>query len=99
MNYLASRISNQYCWSMNVYLMSRDLDLETHHKVLRELKKRKLTFKIIAARLGVSPSAVSMVSSGRAVSKRITNELAKALNKTPAEIWPHRYPEIDDDVV
>lgn len=75
------------------------LDEETHFRVRQQLKRRGLSLTAIADRLGVTPNAVSVVSSGRAVSRKITDEIARTLEKTPAELWPHRYQEADDDVV
>jgi len=84
---------------MNVYLKSRALDQEAHYKILQQFKERNLTFKSLAIRLEVSPSAVSMVSTGRAVSQKITDEIARTLDTNPAALWPHRYQETDNDIV
>ncbi|MGI6655232.1 MAG: helix-turn-helix transcriptional regulator [Desulfobulbus sp.] len=56
---------------------------------LREIiKASKILQKDIAANIGCSPAAVSMVINGKAKSRRIMLAIADALGKPVAEVFP-----------
>lgn len=59
--------------------------------VKAEMEKKRITQRQIADELGVCQQAVSLVLHGRTSSMRIARRIAKAVGKSPAEIWPGKY--------
>lgn len=63
-------------------------DLEKHEWIKASLRIRGTSFAKLAREIGVSTSALSMVSSGKYRSKKIENAIASALNCEPENLWP-----------
>jgi len=62
------------------------------------LRTQGSSFSDIARALDVGPSAVTLVSKGRARSRRIEAAIAEATGLKPAQLWPdkHRNEKGDD---
>ena len=67
--------------------------LEKHERLKAELRIRGTSLSRIGRALGVSSAAMSMVSTGKNRSARIETAIAQALNTTPEQLWPERYPD------
>ncbi len=52
------------------------------------LMEKRISMRSIAKKLGVSANSVSLVVSGRMVSRRIMEEIAAAIGARPAEVFP-----------
>ena len=66
-------------------------NVKQHARIKAALALRGLTFTSIATDLGVSPTAVAMISKGRGRSQSIERAIAAAVRCTPAQLWPGRY--------
>lgn len=66
-------------------------DDRNHQWIKIALKMRSTSLTAIAARLGVTPSTVCMVSRGAGRSRRIEAAIAEVIGYSPAELWPDRY--------
>ena len=71
-------------------------DLRRHERIKFRLRLTGSSLADVSRRLGVSQSAVSMVSIGHKRSKRIERAIADELNTSPDELWPKRYPVTDE---
>lgn len=65
----------------------------THLAIKRRLSQLGKTFVEIAEQEGVSKVSVSIVSRGYRRSRRIEAAIARAINSTPEDLWPERYPK------
>jgi lambda repressor-like predicted transcriptional regulator len=65
---------------------------DIHLDIKRRLSDLGKTFAEIAEQEGVSKVSVSIVSQGYRRSRRIEAAIARAVNCTPEELWPERYP-------
>lgn len=69
------------------------MDAKVRHGHIKWLLKTQgSSFSDIARALQVGPSAVTLVSKGRARSRRIEAAIAKATGLKPAQLWPDNYP-------
>ncbi len=68
------------------------IDDKQHTRIKSALALRGATLSSIARDLGVAPGTVSIVSRGYRRSRRIEKAIADALECSPADLWPHRYP-------
>lgn len=68
-------------------------DVRNHERVKFELRLVGSSLADVSRRLGVSQSAVSMVSIGHKRSRRIESAIAAELGKSPKALWPKRYPK------
>jgi lambda repressor-like predicted transcriptional regulator len=66
-------------------------DDRNHQWIKTALKIRRTSLTAIAAKLGVTPSTVCMVSRGAGRSRRIEAAIAEVIGYSPAELWPDRY--------
>jgi Ner family transcriptional regulator len=62
-----------------------------HERLKAELRIRGTSLARIARELGVSGTSMSLVGLGKHRSARIEAAIAKALDTTPALLWPDRY--------
>ena len=69
-------------------------DEKKHARIKGALALRGASLSSIARELGVTPGTVSIVSRGYRRSRRIEKAIADALDTTPAELWPSRYPTL-----
>ncbi len=58
------------------------------YEIRAELIRNQVTNTSLAAELGITQSAVSIVISGRGISARIRAAIAAAINRPVSEIWP-----------
>ncbi len=68
-----------------------------HEHIKWLLKTQGSSFTNIARALDVGPSAVTLVSKGRARSRRIEAAIAAATGLKPAQLWPDNYPTGEGD--
>ena len=68
-------------------------DTSTHEWIKGELRRRGSSMAQVSREIGVTQGSVSLVSQGLHRSQRIERELANALDLTPEELFPERYPK------
>ena len=68
------------------------IDDKQHARIKSALALRGATLSSIARDLNVAPGTVSIVSRGFRRSRRIEKAIADAVGRSPAELWPQRYP-------
>lgn len=69
----------------------------SHQMIMARLRSAGSGFSAIARELGITPSAVSLVSKGDRCSRRVQQAIADKLGVAPVEIWPARYPVAQDE--
>ncbi|NVK62744.1 MAG: helix-turn-helix domain-containing protein [Rhodobacteraceae bacterium] len=69
-----------------------------HERLKMELRLRGKSIASVARELEVLRSTVTLVSQGLRRSLKIEKALAEAVEKTPAELFPDRYPAEEDSV-
>lgn len=67
-----------------------------HERLKMELRLRGKSIASVARDLEVLRSTVTLVSQGLRRSLKIERALADAVEKTPAELFPDRYPAEED---
>jgi lambda repressor-like predicted transcriptional regulator len=66
-------------------------------RIKAELRMRDVSLKEMAAQLNVTPSVVSTAIRYRnRRNRRVEQAVAARLKRSPAQIWPDRYPSIEE---
>ena len=56
-------------------------------KLKIERQKRSIKSKVLAKKVGIDPSYITLIENGRLPSKKIKNAIAKVLNLPVKSIW------------
>ena len=72
-------------------------DKAKHLRLKYELQKAGTSFSAIARELGVTHSTVLAVSNSKSVSARVQQAIGDKLGISPAELWPDRYPNPEEE--
>lgn len=70
------------------------IDEKQHTRIKAALALKGITLTSIARALDVKPTTVTIVSKGFRRSQRIEHAIAGALDCSPAQLWPTRYPDV-----
>ena len=71
------------------------IDYQRHQRIKEMLAQRGWSLGRIARAQGCTRVAIIRVSQGRSRSYAIERRIANALETTPADLWPERYPHAD----
>lgn len=64
--------------------------------IMANLRARGSSYAAIAKELGISRNAVSMAAKKPALSARCCSAIAEKLGLRPCDIWPERFPVVQD---
>lgn len=69
------------------------IDEKQHQRIKAALALKGITLSAIARDLNVRPTTITIVWKGYRRSQRIEQAIAVALDCSPRQLWPSRYPD------
>jgi len=72
-------------------------ELMVHEEIKFRLRMAGSSLSEISRELGVAQSTVTIVSQGHRTSRRIMEAISAKLDCQPVDLWPSKYPKIEEE--